>query len=78
MVHHGDQEVEQQDDHDGDEDKELYLADDLVAGVLHPLPDEAHVAQGHEEHRQDGLHGVGHRVGVAWGSADLLTSGWDL
>ena len=43
VAHHGDQQVQQQDDHDGNEDEEVDLADELMVGVWDSIPYKADI-----------------------------------
>ena len=44
VAHHGDQQVQQQDDHNRNEDEEVDLADELMVGVWDSIPNEADIA----------------------------------
>ena len=64
VAHHGNQKIQKENHHDRDEDEEVDLANDLVVGVRDSLPDEADIPKTHEKYGQDGLHRVGHWMGV--------------
>ena len=74
VTHHSDQKVEKQNHNNGDEDEEVYFANDLMISVGDSFPDESNITKRHQEDSEDRLHCTWHWMSVTycWLSLDLV------